>query len=76
MIQHEHLEIAKSVLTFSNQIGEWRVSKEHCAPHACPDYVVVENKLLDTVEHKTTGIDIADEWNVDELCEHINKNEL
>ena len=71
MIQHEHLERAKSVLTFSNNIGEWRVTKECCAPHACPDYVVVENKLLETIEHTTTRIDITDEWNVDELCEHI-----
>jgi len=74
MIKDEDVSIAKDILTFSKNIGEWRVSKECCLPHACPDYVVVENELILLEESKKIRLEIKDEWNVNELCKLIIDN--
>jgi hypothetical protein len=44
-IKPEHIDLAKSVLTFSDKIGEWRVSKELFKPLEQDDYTIVENEI-------------------------------
>jgi hypothetical protein len=60
-------------LTFSDKVGEWRVSKELFKPLEQQDYVVVENEVQPFEETNTTAnrIELKDEWDVNELCEHL-----
>ena len=76
VIDPEQIDIAKSVLTFSDKIGEWRVSKELFKPLEQQDYVIVENELqaFEETNTKAKRIELKDEWDVDELCEHILKH--
>jgi hypothetical protein len=73
VIDPAHLELAQSVLTFSDKVGEWRISKELFKPLQQRDYVIVENELQQFEETNTTAkrIEVKDEWDVDELCKHI-----
>jgi hypothetical protein len=75
IIEPEHIDIAKSILTFSDKLGDWRVSKELFKPLQQQDYTIVDNELLPFEETKTTAerIELKDEWDVDELAEHILK---
>ena len=75
-IKPEHVDLAQSVLTFSDKIGDWRVSKELFKPLQQDDYTIVENEHQKFEETNTTAnrIEIKDEWDVNELCQHILKH--
>ena len=53
-----------------------RVSKELFKPLQQQDYVIVENELQQFEETNTTAkrIELKDEWDVDELCEHFQEH--
>jgi hypothetical protein len=76
VIEPEHIDLAKSVLTFSDKVGEWRVSKELFKPLEQADYATVENELQQFEETNITAnrIELKDEWDVNELCNHILTN--
>jgi hypothetical protein len=62
---------AREILNFESGIGSWRVSKTSDIIFPMES---LEHTQLDDIEMKdleTRQLDIVDEWNVNELCDHF-----
>ena len=64
---------AREVLSFDQGIGSWRVSKTSDIIFPFDNLNRTELEDIDFQHLRTQELDITDEWNVNEMCDHFEK---